>query len=127
MPEETAETTQTIITITIEENPIPSPEPEEERTPEYPSHWLFHDFAVLISVTPEDRLPEWAAALNAAAPAEGMSVNIYKPTLVLFAVECEVEFLAYDIAFEWLNGIAAQLDPPVTLAFNVQPTEEIES
>ncbi|GAB4468397.1 MAG: hypothetical protein OHK0029_40760 [Armatimonadaceae bacterium] len=92
---------------------------------DFPSSWYYHDFAMLIKVTPEDRLDAWEAALQAAEPEPDMSVNIRKATLVMFAIKADVEFLALDRATEWLNGIAATLDPPVTLAFNAQPSEEV--
>lgn len=85
----------------------------------------YHDFALLISVQPENRLEEWGRLLQETVPGNNMSVTIHKPTLVLFAVKAEVEFVAIERAQDWLNGIANQMDPMVTLSFNAQPTDEM--
>jgi hypothetical protein len=85
----------------------------------------YHDFAMLIQVTPPERMAEWERVLRAAEPEEGMSVNIRKPNLVFFAMRDDFEFIAIDRASAWLERIAAQLHPPVSLAFNAQPSEEI--
>jgi hypothetical protein len=85
----------------------------------------YHDFALLISVSPENRIEEWGRLLERAAPDNNMSVSIRKPTLVLFAVKAEVEFQAIERAEDWLKGIANEMRPEVTLAFNAQPTDEM--
>jgi hypothetical protein len=85
----------------------------------------YHDFAMLIQVTPSERLSEWERLLRKAEPEENMSVDIRKPTLLMFAMKDDFEFIAIDRASAWLERIAAQANPPISLAFNAQPSEEI--
>ena len=85
----------------------------------------YHDFAMLITVTPVTQMAQWERLLRAAHPEENMSVNIRKPNLVFFAMKDDFEFLAIDRASAWLEAIAAKAHPPISLAFNAQPSEEI--
>ncbi|MDX1932360.1 MAG: hypothetical protein SFU56_07130 [Capsulimonadales bacterium] len=54
-----------------------------------------------------------------------MSVNIRKPNLVFFAMRDDFEFIAIDRASAWLERIASRAHPPISLAFNAQPSEEV--
>lgn len=85
----------------------------------------YHDFALLIQVTPANRMVEWERLLRSAQPEENMSVDIRKPTLLFFAMKDDFEFIAIDRASAWLERIAEKAHPPLSLAFNAQPSEEI--
>jgi hypothetical protein len=102
---------------------------ETGQTNEAPSYGVFHgdyhDFAMLVRVEPTNRLGEWEQALLSASVPDGMSVAVRKPTLVMFGICADIEFMAIEQAMDWLNGIAGQLDPPVTLRFNAQPSHEV--
>jgi hypothetical protein len=85
----------------------------------------YHDFAMVLRIEPSNRLSEWEQAILAAEAPEGMSVQVRKPTLVMFGVKADVEFLAIEMAMDWLNNVAACLNPPVTIRCNAQPSEEV--
>jgi hypothetical protein len=85
----------------------------------------YHDFALLVDIKPENRLGDWEDALQKAQPEPGMSVQILKPTLLVFGVKADFELLALERAQNWLNGIASNVDNSISLAFNSQPADEV--
>jgi hypothetical protein len=101
----------------------------EAAAEEIPNYGVFagdyHDFAMLLRVEPANRLSEWEQALLTAAVPEEMSITVRKPTLVMFGVKADIEFMAIDKAMEWLNSVAAEMEPPITLRFNAQPSHEV--
>jgi hypothetical protein len=101
-------------------------EAQENEAPSYGVfHGDYHDFAMLVRVEPSNRLTDWEQALLAAPIPEGMSITIRKPTLVMFGICADIEFMAIEQAMDWLNGIAGQMEPPVKLGFNAQPSHEV--
>lgn len=85
----------------------------------------YHDFALLVDIKPENRLGDWEQALQMAQPEPDMSVQILKPTLLVFGIKADFELLALERAQNWLNGIASNVDESISLAFNSQPADEI--
>jgi hypothetical protein len=88
-------------------------------------HGDYHDFAMLVRVEPSNRLTDWEQALLGTPIPEGMSITIRKPTLVMFGIRADIEFMAIEQAMDWLNGIAGQMEPPIKLGFNAQPSHEV--
>jgi hypothetical protein len=86
-----------------------------------------HPFAMILDVTPAEKADAFAETVRAARPEEGIKVEVRTPSLFMFQVTAEVEFLAIDQAMEWLKGLAAKSEPPVTLNLNAQPAHEVES
>ena len=78
----------------------------------------YHDFAMLIQVTPPGREAEWHNLLKKATPAPEMCVEIRSPNLVIFAIGADTEMDALDRAEEWLLGLVAKVNPPISLSFD---------
>ncbi len=85
----------------------------------------YHDFAMLVHIEPEQRAIEWEHVLRSAAPPPGICLNIRNPRLLFFVVNADNEFLAIDMAEQWLTRVSRALLTPFQLRFNAQPSEEI--
>ena len=68
---------------------------------------------------------DWEIALRMAQPEPDMSVQILKPTLLVFGIKADFELLALERAQDWLNGIASNVDKSISLAFNSQPADKV--
>lgn len=80
---------------------------------------------MLVRIEPENRVNEWERVLRSAAPPPGICLNIRDPRVLFFVVNADNEFIAIEMAENWLIRIARVLLPPFALRFNAQPSEEI--
>ena len=76
---------------------------------------------------PEGRETDWDRLLSRAVSPPHLRCSRRTPTLLIFEVEAEMEFLAIEKAEHWLNYLTAQALPPFTLGTNAQPAHEIDS
>lgn len=83
-----------------------------------------HGFAMLVSIEPEEKQARWQRIVTEATPEPGMEVTVRKATLLSFCVHDEAEFIAIDRAMRWLQNLA-DANPPITIALNAQPDNEI--
>jgi len=83
----------------------------------------YHDFAMLIQVTPQSREAEWYNLLKKATPEPEMCVEIRSPNLVIFAIGADTEMDALDRAEEWLRGLVAGVSPPISLTFDAHSSK----
>lgn len=83
-----------------------------------------HCFAMVLDVKPAERAAEWARRVGGAKAEKGMSVEVRTPTLLMFAVEDQMEYLAIERAMRWLKSLA-DAPPSITLVMNAQPDHEV--
>ncbi|MBC8140150.1 MAG: hypothetical protein H7Y38_01775 [Armatimonadetes bacterium] len=81
-----------------------------------------YDFAMVISVS-RDCESEWERALRGAKTPAGMTMHVRTPALAMFTVFAEQEFLAIEMAQQFLLGIAKHAG--VHCALNAQPAGEV--
>ena len=84
-----------------------------------------HEFAIVLGAAPEARREEWAPWVRAARPEPGMRMTVRTPSLLVFLVEVDAEFLAIGRADAWLQSLAAAARPPFTIRTNTQPAHEV--
>lgn len=84
----------------------------------------WHHFAFVLTI-PAGREEEWETLLSAAIPPKSILCSKQHASLLLMEVEAEVEFLAIDLADQWLQTLAQQADPPFRVGTNAQPAHEI--
>ena len=86
----------------------------------------WHQFAMVLRI-PEGREADWSRLLSRAVSPSNLRCTPRTPTLLIFEVEAEMEFLAIEKAEQWLNYLTTQALPPFKLGTNAQPAHEIES
>lgn len=85
----------------------------------------WHQFAMTLRL-PAGREAEWDRLLARTMAPHGIRCSRRSSTLLIFEVEAEMEFLAIERAESWLQEIAQQARPSLTLGTNAQPAHEID-
>ena len=85
----------------------------------------WHEFATVLDIQPAGQAAQFERHLRSARPETGMKVEVRGPGLAFFVVEADMEYLAIERATRWLNGIAEQVQPPIRLNVNPQPSHEV--
>ena len=85
----------------------------------------WHQFAMVLSI-PHGRERDWEWLLHNTPPPVEVIFEQRSPTVLLFTVEAEMEFLAIEKAESWLHSLAARGTPSFQVGTNPQPASSID-